>query len=54
MNKKAQNSFSLNASRWSASAVSVGVAGFMAFTGHGWWAFGFIILAIVIAIIPYL
>jgi hypothetical protein len=39
---------------WSAAAVAVGVAGFMAFTGHGGWAIFFGVLAVVLAILPYL
>lgn len=39
---------------WSAAAVSIGVAGFMAFTGHTGWAIFFGILGIILAALPYL
>ena len=51
INKKGN---SLNIAGWSGTAVSVLVAGFMAYTGHPGWAVTFGILAIALAIIPHL
>lgn len=51
MNKKANN---VNLSGWSGVAVAIGIAGFMAFTGHAGWAWFFGILGIIIAVIPHL
>ena len=44
----------INLSGWSGVAVSVGIAGFMAFTEHSGWAIFFAGLAFLIAIVPRL
>lgn len=43
-----------NLSGWSGVAVSIGVAGFMAYTGNTGWAWFFGVLALIIAVIPHL